>query len=100
MSNNKIVVTTAAAIASLLAGLGNQAQATVPPQDNVPKETIHKVGGTNSPDVVLQGLMYRMEQENHSIILQRSEAGILYAGHGSHASHASHASHGSHRSGR
>ena len=100
MSDHKIVVTTAAAIASLLAGLGNQVEASVPLKDNVPKETDKKLGAIHSHDLVLQRLMYRLGQENHSITLHRSEAGILYAGHGSHASHASHASHGSHRSGR
>ena len=100
MSNHKILVTTAAAIASLLAGLDPQAHASVTPVQGSPPSADPKLAHTKSHDLVLQRLMYRLGQENHSITLHRSEAGILYAGHGSHASHASHASHRSHRSAR
>jgi hypothetical protein len=100
MGDHKIVVTTTAAIAALVAGLGSEAQASVSPDQGASNQPNLESTRMASQDLVLQRIMYRLGQENHSLTLHRSEAGILYAGHGSHASHASHASHGSHRSSR
>lgn len=103
MSNSKIIVTTGLAIAGLYASLGEQAQAVVPAHLNKPdliKDSSVTHTGQESRELVLQRMMYRLGQDNHSLTLHRSEAGILFAGHGSHVSHASHASHSSHSSGR
>lgn len=100
MSNPKIIVTTGAAVAALFASLGNQVQANVPTERDASRDSVVGKTTLGSGNTVLQRMMYRLGQNNHSLTLHRSEAGILYAGHGSHASHASHASHGSHRSGR
>jgi len=40
---------------------------------------------------------YLKENEKHELLLKKSDAGLVFAAHGSHASHGSH---GSHRSGR
>ncbi len=40
---------------------------------------------------------YIKDDEKHELLLKKSDAGLVFAAHGSHASHGSH---GSHRSGR
>jgi hypothetical protein len=100
MSHRKIIVTTGAALAALFASLGGQVQANVSNDQGDSMRSAAEKTGLESRDIVLQRMMYRLGQDNHSLTLHRSEAGILYAGHGSHASHASHASHSSHMSGR
>lgn len=100
MSNPKIIVTTGAAVAALFACLGNQAQANVPTEKDASTHSTAEKTTLGSRAAILQRMMYRLGQDNHSLTLHRSETGAIYAGHGSHASHGSHGSHGSHRSGR
>ena len=100
MSNHRIIVTTGAAVAALVASLGDKVHANVPNDQSESRRSTAEKTIIESRDLVLQRMMYRLGRDNYSLILHRSEGGILYAGHGSHASHASHASHGSHRSGR
>lgn len=100
MSNNKIIVTTGAAVAALIASLGDQVQAHVPNDQGEARRCTTERVGLEVRDTILQRMMYRLGQDNHSLTLHRSGTGIIYAGHGSHASHGSHGSHGSHRSGR
>lgn len=100
MSNSKLIVTTGAAVAVLFSSLGNQVQANAPTEQDASTHSAAEKTKIGSRDAVLQRMMYRLGQDNHSLMLHRSETGIIYAGHGSHASHGSHGSHGSHRSGR
>lgn len=100
MSNPKIIVTTGVAIAALFASLESEVQASVPKQNNGASRGVTEEATVGSRDAILQRMMYRLGQDNHSLTLHRSGTGIIYAGHGSHASHGSHGSHGSHRSGR
>jgi len=100
MGNQKILVTTGVAVAALLSGIGQQAEASATAAPDVLKDNSARKAPLESQPLVLQHMMYRLGGDNHSLTLHRSDTGVLYAGHGSHASHGSHGSHGSHRSGR
>ena len=93
------IVPVGAAVAALLSGVGDEAKAHV----DTAKESSPRQESTNTygevKDAVLQRVIYQLNQQAHTILLQKSASGILYAGHGSHASHGSHGSHRSHRSG-
>lgn len=99
MAYRNILVPMSAVLATLLPA---KLQAIPVASANVePSESPRAMRPTNSPvdEVVLQSLQYLFNTEWHTLILRQSQAGTLYAGHGSHQSHASHASHASHRSG-
>ena len=51
-------------------------------------------------DAIVRELAYQIGDDEHLLLMKRSEAGEIYAYHRSHRSHRSHNSHSSHRSGR
>ena len=87
------IVPVGAAVAALLAGVCDEATAHV----GTTKESSARQESTSTSgqakDAVLQRVTYHLNQQAHTLLLQKSSSGVLYAGHGSHASHGSHRSH-------
>lgn len=100
MSYKKLLVPIGTALAALV---GNGSEASVAPSDTQrdSSDLQEKVASSDakSRGLLLQRITYQIQEQAHTLILHKSSAGVLYAGHGSHASHGSHQSHGSHRSG-
>lgn len=99
MRYSKFLVPVGAVFAAMIPA---KTQATsVPPTDLIPSQSSEERNPSYSPGsgTVVKSIQYMLNTELHALILRQSQAGALYAGHGSHMSHASHASHASHRSG-
>lgn len=91
MKNYKFLVPMGVAIAAVT---GVQAS-------TVPSITITSASSaetTRSPGDLIVRLSYKKADQLHDLLMKRSDAGVIYAEHGSHSSHSSHSSHASHRS--
>lgn len=73
------------------------AQASVPTTITIQAPTAAKTSRFLG-DPIVQSLSYEKLGEIHDLLMKRSDAGAIYAEHGSHSSHSSHSSHASHRS--
>ena len=93
MSYKKLIVPTGAALAALISNVTEASTLSVKsPADSLELQGTAKTG-PEPVNVVLQRLMYQIEENAHNMTLHKSSSGTLYAQHGSHSSHGSHGSH-------
>lgn len=88
------LVPVAAAAATLSTG-ATAAHVPMPASQNAIEPT---AGAVARETLTTQRLEYVRGGETHLMLMQRDEAGMVMAYHGSHRSHSSHSSHSSHRS--
>ena len=100
MKPRKFLVSMGIALSALvsnsIAGKAVRAD-TKPPESSTESLTprVVREGVRDLTDPILQKLVYRIENEQHLLLLRKPKTGTIYAGHGSHASHGSHSSHSS-----
>lgn len=87
MKNYKFLVPMGVAITAV-AG----AQASIPTVTVIAAPAVAEASRSSS-DPILQNLSYEKSGQAHDLLMKRSDAGAIYAEHGSHSSHSSHSSH-------
>lgn len=96
MKKNFLVPVGLAATALIANNAGATTQSK--PSESDEKSTLTQANSNANRDgITTQIAQYLKGNEKHELLLKKSDAGLIFAAHGSHASHGSH---GSHRSGR
>lgn len=87
MKNYKFLVPVGVAITAI-----SGVQASIPTAITIEAPTAAQT--SRAPDdSIVKSLSYDKAGETHDLLMKRSDAGAIYAEHGSHSSHSSHASH-------